>query len=94
MDRRLRRERIGKNWDTQLKALNKPAQVVLRCNTLKAEVRTIQEALDEEGFEATRHPEYPSALILKKDKMSLNLNRLKKAILKCRMLPLSLLPHI
>ena len=53
-------------WSDELKALNKPADVVLRANTLNISVDGLQKKLREEGIESQRLKSYPEALILKK----------------------------
>ena len=47
-----------------MKALNQPASVVLRTNTIKIKRSSLQRALAEEGFETRKLPEYPEALEL------------------------------
>ena len=51
-------------WEAELAALNQPAQVVLRTNTLKTTPAALAEALLAEGFKASALPGYPAALQL------------------------------
>ncbi|MDX1909577.1 MAG: class I SAM-dependent methyltransferase [Bacteroidia bacterium] len=44
-------QELGDRWPGVLHALNEPAPVVLRVNTLKADRKTVQEALEAEGIE-------------------------------------------
>ncbi|KAA3622813.1 MAG: methyltransferase domain-containing protein [Flavobacterium sp.] len=56
---------LGKNWDTELHALNALADVVLRVNTLKATVKDVQNALSDAEIETETIKGYPTALKLK-----------------------------
>ena len=51
-------------WEAELAALNQPAPVVLRTNTLKTTPAALAEALQAEGFAASPLPGYPAALQL------------------------------
>ena len=53
-------------WTEELKALNKPAEVILRTNTLNISVADLQKKLKEEGIDSERMKAYPEALKLKK----------------------------
>ena len=55
-----------KKWTAELAALNKPADVVLRANTLNISIAELQKMLKEEGIDTERLKLYPEALILKK----------------------------
>jgi 16S rRNA (cytosine967-C5)-methyltransferase len=55
---------LGKEWETQLTALNEEAKVVLRVNTLKISRKELQSQLDEEEINTVAPPEYPDALLL------------------------------
>jgi 16S rRNA (cytosine967-C5)-methyltransferase len=56
---------LGKDWETELSALNEEAQVVLRVNTLKVSRTELQSQLEEEENIHTEAPsEFPDALIL------------------------------
>jgi 16S rRNA (cytosine967-C5)-methyltransferase len=55
---------IGKEWETELTALNEEAKVVLRVNTLKVSRKELQSQLDEEEINTVAPPEYPDALLL------------------------------
>lgn len=56
---------LGKDWETELSALNEEAKVVLRVNTLKVSRTELQTQLeDEENIHTEAPPEFPDALIL------------------------------
>lgn len=55
---------LGERWPIELAALNKTAPVVLRVNSLKANIETVQEQLGSEITETV--PGLPEALALKK----------------------------
>jgi 16S rRNA (cytosine967-C5)-methyltransferase len=56
---------LGKEWDTELAALNEEAKVVLRVNTIKVSRKELQSDLEENENILTEAPaEYPDALIL------------------------------
>lgn len=56
---------LGKDWDTELAALNEEAKVVLRVNTLKISRKELKEQLEDIENILTEAPnEYPDALIL------------------------------
>ena len=56
---------VGKEWDTELAALNEEAKVVLRVNTLKAPRKDLKEDLEENENILTEAPaDFPDALIL------------------------------
>lgn len=60
----LAQEELGKAWEDIAQALNTPADVVLRTNTLKGDKETVRAALAEEGIEALEMPDFPLALRL------------------------------
>lgn len=55
---------LGAKWDAELKALNQPAQVVLRVNTLKTTKIALKKQLASEGIETKLLLNYPDALAL------------------------------
>jgi len=56
---------LGKEWDTELAALNEEAKVVLRVNTLKVPRKDLKEDLEENENILTEAPaDFPDALIL------------------------------
>ncbi|MBL4663367.1 MAG: RsmB/NOP family class I SAM-dependent RNA methyltransferase [Flavobacteriaceae bacterium] len=55
---------LGKKWDKELAALNKQAEVILRVNTLKTNLKELQTALTEAGIETETIKGTPSALRL------------------------------
>lgn len=62
---KLGEQELGKGaWERELEALNKPAEVVLRANTLKISVQELQKLLQEQKIETKLTPHSPDALIL------------------------------
>ncbi|HSZ24950.1 MAG TPA: methyltransferase domain-containing protein [Cytophagaceae bacterium] len=53
-------------WEKELYALNLPAEVVLRVNTIKITRDKLFHVLHEEGIETRKEEEYPEALVLLK----------------------------
>ena len=62
----LGKEELSLNWELQITSLNEEARVVLRANTLKGTVKSIQDKLKVEGIETTNNLDFPYALILDK----------------------------
>lgn len=58
-------QELGVKWPTLREALNQPADVFLRVNTIKNDRRSLREALGQEGFETEAVEDVPSALRLK-----------------------------
>jgi len=56
---------LGDKWPRELAALNDPADVVLRVNTLKISKRDLVSKLNEEGIVTYQPHDYPDALVLK-----------------------------
>lgn len=63
MDARCSAE-LGASWPALREAMNEPAEVFLRVNTLKADRRQVREKMAEYGFEAEAVENVPSALRL------------------------------
>lgn len=57
-------EELPTFWEQQITSLNDEAKVVLRANTLKGTVDSVQNQLKEEGIETSSNANFPSALIL------------------------------
>ena len=55
---------LGKQWDVEIKELNKQARVILRANTLKTTRKELQRLLHEEEIETETVPSAPDALVL------------------------------
>lgn len=55
---------LGKQWDVEIKELNKQARVILRTNTLKTTRKELQRLLHEEEIETETVPSAPDALVL------------------------------
>lgn len=61
----LGRKELGDKWEKEIHALNEPAEVVIRVNTLKESRKELQRQLKEEENIITEAPaKYPDALIL------------------------------
>ncbi len=56
---------LGDSWDSEIKALNQQAPVVLRVNTLKTDRTALHNMFLKEGIETEILEDYPNALILK-----------------------------
>jgi 16S rRNA (cytosine967-C5)-methyltransferase len=56
---------LGTAWDKELMAMNEPAPVVLRANTLKTNRSYLQDLLEEEEIESSINNEAPDAVILR-----------------------------
>lgn len=62
---KLGEQELGKDaWEKELKALNTPAEVILRANTLKISAIQLQKLLQEQKVETKSTPYSPDALIL------------------------------
>ncbi len=59
---------LGANWEAELHALNQPAPVVLRANTLKTTRDELQKLLFKNAIETHSLAEAPNALVLKEKK--------------------------
>ena len=57
-------EEIGSNWDQEIHALNQPAKVVLRVNTLKTNRQYLKKSLMIDGIETETLKNHPNALVL------------------------------
>ncbi|WP_291727885.1 RsmB/NOP family class I SAM-dependent RNA methyltransferase [Bernardetia sp.] len=67
----------NETWTKEIAALNKQAPVVLRVNTLKTNLKTLQSQLLEQNIETEKIEDYPEALQLEKRK-SIVRNKLYK----------------
>ncbi len=67
MDSRCRSE-LGDGWNEELKALNQPAPVIIRANTLKTSTAKLQALLAKEGIATETLSDTPDALRLKERK--------------------------
>lgn len=57
---------LGESWAAEIAALNEPAPLVIRANTLKTGAAALRLLLEQSGIEAMQVDGYPDALILKK----------------------------
>ena len=61
----LGQKELGSFWEREIHALNEPAKVVLRVNTIKISRKELQQQLhDEEGIETEQLDDFPDAIIL------------------------------
>ncbi|MEY2828850.1 MAG: hypothetical protein RIQ33_708 [Bacteroidota bacterium] len=58
-------DEIGERWETELKAMNKMAEVIIRTNTLKTSARDLFNAFKKDEIELGGIDEMPDAFILK-----------------------------
>ena len=61
-------EEIGEKWGDELHAMNQPANVVIRTNTLKTDRQTLKSALEAENILTDTLEDTPDALVLKERK--------------------------
>ena len=59
---------LGKQWDKEIKELNKQARVILRTNTLKTNRKELQRLLSDEQIDTEIVPNVPDALVLSERK--------------------------
>ncbi|MFN4146994.1 MAG: RsmB/NOP family class I SAM-dependent RNA methyltransferase [Runella sp.] len=71
---------LGQSWEAELTALNQPAPVVLRANTLKIDVLTLQKVLQEQDIETQLSEAAPNALILPQKKNVFQTDAFKKGL--------------
>ncbi len=57
---------LGEKWDAEITALNFPASVVIRANTLKTSRSDLKKMMLSEGWDSSETPLAPDALVLKK----------------------------
>lgn len=57
---------LPNQWEKQITSLNEEAMVVLRPNTLKGAIDSIQAQLSEDGIETTINSNFPNSLVLGK----------------------------
>jgi 16S rRNA (cytosine967-C5)-methyltransferase len=76
----LARTELGEQWPPMLRALNKPAEVYLRTNTLKIETKPLQINLAKEEIIADLVPDYPHALKLAKRQSVFQTNAFKAGL--------------
>lgn len=73
---------LGGDWPRAMAALNEPAPVDLRVNTLKTTLRNLQEALHREGVEAAPVAGIPEALRLRERKNLFTTHSFKEGLLE------------
>lgn len=59
---------LGKQWDKEIKELNRQARVILRTNTLKTNRKELQRLLSDEQIDTEIVPNVPDALVLSERK--------------------------
>ncbi len=62
------RREVGDDWPDMLRALNRPAEVFLRTNTLKLQAKPLSISLEKEGISTKLLPDTPDALQLNERK--------------------------
>ena len=76
----LGQSQLKSDWLTELKALNREAEVVLRTNTLKTTPEKLQKIFYKEGLETYPHQDYPDALFLKNRRKLTHLKSYKQGL--------------
>ncbi len=71
---------LGNKWETELKALNQQALVVLRCNILKTNKIALQKQLSSEDIDTQTLPNHPYALVLKERQNVFKTEAFKKGL--------------
>ncbi len=71
---------LGPQWDKEIHALNKPAEVILRTNTLNSSRFILEKKLKEDQIETYTLKDYPEALILKERKNVFLTDAFKKGL--------------
>ena len=66
------------NWEEEMKSLNEKSKTILRVNTLKTDIKTLQKLLLKEGIETKLIEGYPLSLELIKRKKITHLDLYKK----------------
>lgn len=61
-------QELGGRWEREIKAMNEPAQIFLRTNTLKISPRDLQRELEHESIETERVHAHEEALMLTEKK--------------------------
>lgn len=59
-------QELGTKWDKEINALNQPASVILRANTLKTTTQRLKNLLNKDEIETLDVPNVPTALVLRK----------------------------
>lgn len=59
---------LGEKWEAELQALNQPASVIIRVNTLKNSLPSLQKSFQSLGISTSTIANLPNALILKEKK--------------------------
>lgn len=64
-------------WNKEVSAFNTRSSLVLRCNTLKTNIKELKNLLKVENIDTVLKKEYPDALFVKEHKRVINLNSYK-----------------
>jgi len=64
-------------WNKEVSAFNTRSSLVLRCNTLKTNIKELKNLLKVENIDTVLKKEYPDALFVKEHKKVINLNSYK-----------------
>ncbi len=73
-------QELGKRWDSELRALNIEARVVLRVNTLKTSLPELEEKLEAQNVFTLTDKNYPDALILEERQNVFQLPEFKEGL--------------
>ncbi len=73
-------QELGDKWLSELTALNKEAEVVIRVNTLKTTPEQLKKTLQHEGIDTFNLAEFPEALFLNKHQKLTHLKSFKQGL--------------
>ena len=74
----LGKKELGEKWDSEIKALNQQAPVVLRVNTLKTNIDDLKKEFKKDDIETIKLRDYPNALQLVERKNVFTTDAFKK----------------
>ncbi len=72
---------MGKEeFEKEIKALNKEAETIIRVNTLKTDIETLQKILLKKGIKTFKNPDFPEALVIEGKPKLTHLDCYKKGL--------------
>jgi 16S rRNA (cytosine967-C5)-methyltransferase len=71
---------IGEAWVDEMSAMNRQAAVVLRVNTLKTNLKSLQRKLHDDGIDTNPLSEFPDALLLERRSNVFQLSSFKEGL--------------